>query len=509
MKEDHQTYVIRAVLRETDPPIWRRVIVPVDVKLLRFHTVLQKSFGWTNSHLHEFVREGVSFQPVDPDGNQDYVPYERMRMDALFEKEGDRADYRYDFGDGWEHQLTLEKILPAGVGPERPACLGGARACPPEDCGGTSGYERLVDAMRDQGHPEREEFIEWLGRPFDSEAFDLERVNRRLGWPSGQVLGIPSGLDLTTPLGRLPSLIFEEDAKDLFKSMLRELDRPATRVPKEILEECSEMRVELAPAFLEALETPERLLAMARGEHELPFYMIYLLAEYREKKAHGPLIRMFSLIGDEEADIFGDIIPRDFPRILASTFGGDLEPIRSLVANPKAHPWVRGAALETHAYLAAHGLIQPLGTLDYLRGLLREGFDDPTGHLWRSWVECTISLHPQELSKEILALFEDGRVGYLAAEKEHVAELLRNPSELSVWGKPPEEFYRLVDDTAKAVAWWPWFKEDETPEGPVSGEDDLFGESPFQPFARQGPKVGRNDPCPCGSGKKYKKCCGA
>jgi hypothetical protein len=116
--------------------------------------------------------------------------------------------------------------------------------------------------------------------------------------------------------------------------MQRELDRPSHRVPVEILKECSELREVVTPALLQTLETPERLFVLARGEHDLPFYAIYLLAEFREKKAHEPLIRMFSLASDEDVDHFGDIVPQSLPRILASTFGGDLAPIRSLVADP-------------------------------------------------------------------------------------------------------------------------------------------------------------------------------
>jgi hypothetical protein len=187
--EEHPTrFVVRAVLRDINPPIWRRLVVPDNLKLSRFHTVLQKAFGWTNSHLHGFTKDGVSFQPHDPDphSEMDYVPYERMRIDVLFKREGDHADYLYDFGDSWEHELTLEKTLPPDKEPKRPACLGGARACPPEDCGGTGGYEALVDAMRNPDHPERESLIEWLGRPFDPEAFDLGKINRLLGWSKGE-----------------------------------------------------------------------------------------------------------------------------------------------------------------------------------------------------------------------------------------------------------------------------------------------------------------------------------
>ena len=88
--------------------------------------------------------------------------------------------YRYDFGDNWEHVVVLEKVLPPEGGVRYPVCLGGARACPPEDCGGVAGYERMLEALRDPRHEEHGEWLDWLGREFDPAAFDLDAVNRAL-----------------------------------------------------------------------------------------------------------------------------------------------------------------------------------------------------------------------------------------------------------------------------------------------------------------------------------------
>jgi hypothetical protein len=76
--------------------------------------------------------------------------------------------YTYDFGDGWDHKVTVEKVLPADSANTGPACNDGRRACPPEDCGGTWGYRELLEVLADPRHPERQE---WIGRPFDPEAF--------------------------------------------------------------------------------------------------------------------------------------------------------------------------------------------------------------------------------------------------------------------------------------------------------------------------------------------------
>jgi hypothetical protein len=116
----------------------------------------------------------------DPDFPDDETVNERnVRFDQIT-GEGGKLIYEYDFGDSWEHELKIEKVLPADPTVHYPRCTGGARACPPEDCGGPPGYERLLDVLRDPKHEEHEEMREWIGGDFDSEAFDMETINRGL-----------------------------------------------------------------------------------------------------------------------------------------------------------------------------------------------------------------------------------------------------------------------------------------------------------------------------------------
>jgi hypothetical protein len=170
---------------------------------------------------------------------------------------------------------------------------------------------------------------------------------------------------------------------------------------------------------------------------------------------------------------------------------------------------VRGAALESHIVLAANGLIQPSDTLEYLRGLSKNGLEKGTKNLWFSWMQCAFALHPTELGSEMLAVFDDGRLGHDYVRREEILAAIRSPQKEIVWGKPPEALFRLVESTAEAVAWWGCFHGEEESEKLGLGDENPFDESPPQPLVRAAPKVGRNEPCPCGSGKKYKKCCGA
>ena len=93
-----------------------------------------------------------------------------------FSRPGVIAQYDYDFGDGWEHELTLEAILPQEPGKKYPRCVAGARACPPEDCGGIGGYENLMTVIQTPTHEEYESTLQWLGRRFDPEAFESKHV---------------------------------------------------------------------------------------------------------------------------------------------------------------------------------------------------------------------------------------------------------------------------------------------------------------------------------------------
>lgn len=166
-------YQLKVTLLDTKPPIWRRVLVDGASTLDHVHEVIQAAFGWWNYHLHEFEVGRTRYGIPDPDEDwgEPAVDERRTRLDALADV-GDSFLYTYDFGDGWAHRIDVETVTPASTSTGVPACVGGRRACPPEDCGGTWGYGELLDILADTAHPERAERLEWLGRPFDPEAFD-------------------------------------------------------------------------------------------------------------------------------------------------------------------------------------------------------------------------------------------------------------------------------------------------------------------------------------------------
>lgn len=143
---------------------------------------LQIVMGWENYHLHLFQFGGVEY--TDP-GTMDEIDFEesglsdesKLRLSDALPNIGSTCLYRYDFGDNWEHTLLLERILDPEPGERYPVCLDGARACPPEDCGGVWGYEELLEVLSDPKHEDYEQMRTWAGENWDPEKFDPEIVN--------------------------------------------------------------------------------------------------------------------------------------------------------------------------------------------------------------------------------------------------------------------------------------------------------------------------------------------
>ncbi len=174
-------YLLKITLLGIDPPIWRQLAVPSTLTLDRLHRVLQRAMGWMESHLHEFVIGGRRYGVPDPEAPVSGVlPEHRVSLHDVASDENTRFVYRYDFGDNWEHEVVIEKIQPSETGMDGAVCLAGQRHCPPEDCGGVAGYDEFLRAIRDAGHPQHVEMLEWIGGRFDPEAFSRDDVNRAL-----------------------------------------------------------------------------------------------------------------------------------------------------------------------------------------------------------------------------------------------------------------------------------------------------------------------------------------
>lgn len=173
-------YQFKITLNGSKPPIWRRIEVADTVTLARLHQILQVTMGWSDSHLHQFMIGGISYGLPDPDNEQEVRDERKVKLSQLLSAPKQALRYEYDFGDGWEHQIVLEKVLVPAPDVNYPRCTAGKRACPPEDCGGIWGYADFLEAIADANHPEHDELLEWVGGAFDPEQFDSTAVNQEL-----------------------------------------------------------------------------------------------------------------------------------------------------------------------------------------------------------------------------------------------------------------------------------------------------------------------------------------
>lgn len=176
---------IKIELKGIKPPIWRRVQILNDITFYDLHTIIQNAMGWDNYHLHQFII-GRKQYIIDSDMDEREFPGaeiwngEDVLVGEILNHEKQKIDYEYDFGDGWEHRITVEKIIDAEEDKVYPVCIAGKRACPPEDIGGVWGYEHMLEVIKNPAHEDYEEMIEYSGEDFDSEEFDLEFINEML-----------------------------------------------------------------------------------------------------------------------------------------------------------------------------------------------------------------------------------------------------------------------------------------------------------------------------------------
>ena len=183
-------YHLKVVLEGTKPLVWRRLQVPGNANLGWLHAVLQVAMGWSNSHLHQFLFDDqVCSDPSSglEDNDPSVLNESKVILSDAIPNQKDKMTYEYDFGDSWNHKIIVEKILSADPAASKVAlCLDGARACPPDDCGGVPGYADMLEIIKSPKHPEYESTREWLGDEFNPETFDLEKINaclRKLKWP--------------------------------------------------------------------------------------------------------------------------------------------------------------------------------------------------------------------------------------------------------------------------------------------------------------------------------------
>lgn len=169
-------FQLHITLDDVEPTVWRRLLVPASVRVVKLHDIFQVAMGWTNSHLHSFTIGGDRYGMHFDDYPEDEIDEKKVTvLRAIGEHRS--FSYEYDFGDSWDHEVVVEDFVRIPQGLRHAVCLDGQNACPPEDCGGAGGYAELLEVLADPGHEEHEHLLRWVGGAFDATLFDLAGVN--------------------------------------------------------------------------------------------------------------------------------------------------------------------------------------------------------------------------------------------------------------------------------------------------------------------------------------------
>lgn len=175
-----RTLQLKISLMGSQPLIWRQILIDENYRLDRLHQVIQIAMGWRNCHLHQFsIQDRIIGMILEDDwGMEDLEDETTIRIGDFLLKEGESFYYQYDFGDSWDHHIILEKI--GTESPDTPLCLAGKRGCPPENSGGIPGFQRLLEILQDENHPDHEDYQNWLEDNYDPTECPLDEINAEL-----------------------------------------------------------------------------------------------------------------------------------------------------------------------------------------------------------------------------------------------------------------------------------------------------------------------------------------
>ena len=247
-------------------------------------------------------------------------------------------------------------------------------------------------------------------------------------------------------------------------------------------------------------------------DYMLHIFALFLLAQFREKRAYAPIVKMFSAPGETPFDLVGDTVTEGLSQILASVYDGNPAPLHGLVESEAVNEYVRSAALDAFLVLEHTGQMPRAEVVEYFRSLFHGKLQRTHSYAWDGLV-CTVAdLPAPELLEEVRQAYAEGLVDDTVADLEGIERDIASPKP---WRRDRQH---LITDAIAEMEWWASFHpEDSWPKKlpkleppvppPATPAPSPSSYVAPKPFVRE-PKVGRNDPCPCGSGKKFKKCCG-
>ena len=298
----NKAYQLKVSLLGARPPIWRRLLIAPDTTFQDLHRIIQLAMGWQACHLHMFQAGDdrlIGDPAEDFDGMLNFQDETMVAVSAVLSKEGQALTYDYDFGDSWEHEVRLEKVLPGDRGEPLPRCIKAVRQCPPENVGGLPGFYDFLEVMEDAAHPEHVAVREWMGGElFEPEFVDLDDINQALAERDAPFTEIESESD-TPPasdfFGHSPSQVHELlknplNCHSVFKPLInaeavnRELDTaPVVRMAKVLVEALKGKGIRLT------------------GKGNLPLKQVKAMIEAGGEGVAAPMARYSPIRSEEQA----------------------------------------------------------------------------------------------------------------------------------------------------------------------------------------------------------------
>jgi hypothetical protein len=290
--------------------------------------------------------------------------------------------------------------------------------------------------------------------------------------------------------------------------------------PREAIQAAIEQQAAITPALLGIAEqVADDPQWFDDNTDEMGFiYALFLLAQFREKRAYPLFVRYFEQLGieDDAIDATEGVVTEDLGSILASVCHGEIDLIKQLIENPEINEYVRTAGLDALVILYNHEQLTREELITYFQTLLDNKFESEGSYVLDYLVHCCSTIYPGELYDKLIDLFDQELIDEFVVNIEELNEAMKIGKDQVLADLKGDRHHQLINNTIENMEWWACFQPNEQvlTRSRVLAPNalDFLKSLPNEPYIHDEPyireiKVGRNDPCPCGSGKKYKKCC--
>ena len=294
--------------------------------------------------------------------------------------------------------------------------------------------------------------------------------------------------------------------------ILKELELYTGRFPKKAMQAAIEQREAITPELLRVVEAVAEapVKHAERKDYMLHIFALFLLAQFREKRAYAPIVKMFSAPGETSFDLAGDTVTEGLRRILASVYDGNPVLLQGLIESENVNEFVRSAALGAFLVLERTGQMPRADVVEYFRNLFHGKLLRTHSYAWDGLVCAVADMPAPELLEDVRQAYAEGLVDSTVADLEGIE---RDLVSVKPWRR---ERHTLISDAINEMEWWSSFHPEDSrpkqlpmPDIPLPLPPQPVPTSYVAPQpVRRTTKIGRNAPCPCGSGKKHKKCCG-